>query len=302
MQTCQFDEKGSVCVRKYIMKLKTLIAVASVAAVFGVVPVTQAAFTDDPSFGGYTGTMRFSGTVVDQTPKWMWEVPQSGTAYTAGFEMDNNDGTASNGKLVFSYTAAPNITLLNGYLKAVSPNGGVGLQPLVTLGLAGQNFTLVTGTVSSDSLTATVKATGVPVGGGTPVQGLVQFDLAQAGVIAGTTGATAKLQPGAFLSAVSGGASANGPAVANSSNARYNAALDAATALLANATDWATSPYRTMSLNKAAVWPAATMQDFNTKQLYGAYSSVISNVKSIWTDGAVPETWSAEIGVTVTHQ
>ncbi|WP_418884916.1 hypothetical protein [Citrobacter arsenatis] len=282
------------------MKLSNTLVALGVMAASGLVSVAQAAFTEDTGYAGVKGDITFSGTVTDMTPKWMWEVSNAGKPYT-GYDININLGTSAAGKSTFAYTAMPDITLLQGYLKSPAPNGGLGLQPVVTLGVTGQDFTLVTGTVSSDNLTATVKATGT-LPDKTTVDGLLQFDLAQGGVIAGTEGGTAKIQPGAFLASVAGGTAANSPAVANSGNAKYGAALTAATTLLAQGADYATSDYDGKALDKGRVWAASTMTNYNVKNIYAAYSSVISNVKTIWTATEVPESWTADIGVTVTHQ
>ncbi|HCR3451306.1 TPA: hypothetical protein ON570_005002 [Citrobacter werkmanii] len=281
------------------MKLRKALVAASVMAALGLSSAAHA-FTEDTAYAGHNGTVKFSGTVTDLTPKWMWEVVNAGTPYD--YDINRSLGSSANGKTTFSYTANQPITFLQGYLKDKAPNGGQALQPVVELGLADQNLALVSGTMSAADPTLSVKATGTMPDQSTQVEGLVTFKLAQAGVIAGTEAGVEKIQPAAFLTGIMGGAApSNGPAVANGTG-EYGTALTDAAALLANATDYAASPYAAKNLDKSKVWAANSIGNYDVKAIYAAYSSRISEVKTIWTDSEVPATWTANIGVTVTHQ
>lgn len=281
------------------MKLRKKLVAASVTAVLGLSSAAHA-FTEDTAYAGHNGTVKFSGTVTDLTPKWMWEVVNAGTPYD--YDINKSLGTTASGKTTFAYTGNPAITFLQGYMKNKAPNGGQALQPVVTLGLADQNLALVTGTLNSAAPTLSVKAKGTMPDTTTQVEGLVTFTLAQAGVIAAKDGSVAKIQPAAFMTGIDGGtAPSNGPAVANGTG-EYSTALDEAVAMLANANDYATSEYTSKALDKSKVWNAASMSNYAVKDIFAGYSSRISNVKTIWNETEVPATWTANIGVTVTHQ
>lgn len=281
------------------MKLRKALVAASVMAALGLSSAAHA-FTEDTGYTGHNGTVNFSGTVTDLTPKWMWEVVNAGTPYT--YDININLGTSANGKTTFAYTANPAIPFLQGYLKDKAPNGGQALQPVVTLGLAGQELALVSGTLNTANPTLSVKATGTMADQTTQVDGLVTFTLAQAGVIAAKEGSVAKIQPAAFLTGIEGGAApSNGPAVVNGTG-EYGTALDEAVTMLATATDYAASEYAAKTLDKSKVWNAASMSSYDVKDIFAGYSSRISDVKTIWDATGVPATWTANIGVTVTHQ
>lgn len=281
------------------MNLRKALVAASVTAVLGLSSAAHA-FTEDTGYAGHNGTVNFAGTVTDLTPKWMWEVESAGTPYDYNINM--NLGTASGGKTTFAYTANAPVTFLKGYLKSKAPNGGQALQPVVELGLADQELKLVTGALNAANPTLSVKATGTMPDKATTVEGLVTFTLAQAGVIAGKDAGVAKIQPAAFLTGILGGAApSNGPAVANGAG-EYATALTDAVTLLANGADYAASDYAGKTLDKARVWPAGSMNNYDVKEIYAAYSSRIADVKTVWNSTEVPETWTANIGVTVTHQ
>ena len=80
--------------------------------------------------------MKFTGSVVDTTPNWMWKIGASANMWAANWDINKSEGIEEKGKTTFLYNERNlkgRTAFVQGYTKYPAAKGGPGLAPIVTV-------------------------------------------------------------------------------------------------------------------------------------------------------------------------
>lgn len=105
--------------------------------------------------------IQFTGSVVDTSPSWIWQIYPTSTAWAEDWNIDRSEGLAANGITTFTYTenkGRKRMALLQGYMNSESSVGRSGIAPDVSVLDAGGNNVILNG--NTDKQMINLVATG----------------------------------------------------------------------------------------------------------------------------------------------
>ncbi|ODS05582.1 hypothetical protein [Vibrio scophthalmi] len=225
------------------------------------------AFTESVD-GNFSGSINFSGAIVDSTPIWRWEVP--GEAALTGWDMKETDGVVSGSfgeHTTFTFASKPTMTLIHGFMKTPAVSGGVGLTPRITLNEGVSTVILEGDTKSTVRLVATGR------------------DAKNAAVADGTM----EIKAQAFLGGV----------LIDASTVKYFGSTKAQTLLSSNQADFATTYPSPVAATNNFSEARALFGNRAMSDLSGAYVVEVSDYKLTFPTVSLPATWEVIIPVTV---
>ncbi|MDI2145875.1 fimbrial protein [Pseudomonas sp. ITA] len=238
------------------------------------------------------GEVEFSGYVIDEAPRWLWQVASPDQVWNVDVADAHLD---AQGNQVFVLQDKGSLAFLEGHLKKVADRGGAGMTPVISFSSEGAPLTPAAGGGSAQDTRwrASVPVRNAQTG---EFAGQLSFTLEQGMVLAqGNTlpsldgGTDRKLGlSGMALVAGDGGQSGEVPT-----------ALMSRLAVLMgmnNGVETASVPLK---------WQGEridrqVLADSHVPQLAAAYASQLSNFTLSWPQDKVPSHWRASLNVTVT--
>lgn len=271
------------------MKMKALkLALLAAGLVSG---SASAAFTEGDLAADNSITL--NGEITNTNPAWAWKTGADQLDWDTTkleWKVTGTDATAD-------FSGKGDVTLLDGYLVNMAAQGGVGLEPVITIG--GNGYTVTAGGGSMEQ-TAKIKVTGLTDATDTTstVDGEMTFKMVMA-ASAGWKG-----QNGHYLRVLTvNGQGQSYVPPASSTHAKYLQALNKAVDNQKLSVDFATAPYASESVNTASVSAAtAFWTNVASKLITAGIHSNINSAKVTFPTGTIPEKWDAALTVTVAYQ
>jgi hypothetical protein len=238
------------------------------------------------------GELQFSGYVIDEAPRWLWQVASPDQVWDVDVADAHLD---AQGNQVFSLQDKGPLAFLEGHLKKVADRGGAGMTPVISFSSEGTPLTPVTGGGSAQDarLRTSVAVHNAQTG---ELIGQLSFTLEQGMVLA----------QGGALPALEGGTDRklglSGMALVSGDGAQT---ADIPTSLMSrlavlmgmnNGVESAAIPLTWQGEHIAR----QVLADSHVPLLAAAYASQLSNFTLSWPQDKVPSRWRASLSVTVT--
>ncbi|MBP3996451.1 fimbrial protein [Pseudomonas koreensis] len=250
--------------------------------------------TASPAFAAILdqGELEFSGYVIDEAPRWLWQVASADQVW----DVDVADARLdAQGNQVFSLPDKGSLAFLEGHLKKVADRGGAGMTPLISFSSEGTPLAPVAegGSTQGPRLRTSVPVRNAHTG---ELVGQLSFTLEQGMVLA----------QGKALSPLEGGTDRklglSGMALVSSEGGQTGDVPPSLMSRLAvlmgmnNGVETAGIPL---------VWQGEhvsrqVLADSHVSLLAAAYASQLSNFTLSWPQDKVPSRWRASLSVTVT--
>ncbi|EBP2552155.1 fimbrial protein [Salmonella enterica] len=87
------------------------------------------------------GEVQFSGVVIDEAPKWTWQL----SSIDQFWEIDKANAHLKNGKLIFNLRNKEPLPFLQGHLREIAQRGGPGFSPFIIFSSSGVSFSVKNG-------------------------------------------------------------------------------------------------------------------------------------------------------------
>ena len=238
------------------------------------------------------GEVEFSGYVIDEAPRWLWQVASPDQVWDVDVADARPD---AQGNQIFSLQDKGTLAFLEGHLKKVADRGGAGMTPLINFSSEGTQLTPVAGAGSSQS---NRMRTSVPVRNAQTGElvGQLSFTLEQGLVLA----------QGNALPILEGGTDRklglSGMALVSGDGGQTDAVPTSLMSRLAvlmgmnNGVETAQVPLTWQGEHVAR----QVLADSHVPLLAAAYASQLSDFSLSWPQDKVPSRWRASLSVTVT--
>ncbi|MGS0639389.1 F4 family fimbrial subunit, partial [Citrobacter sp. VF227] len=249
----------------------------------------SAAFTEGDLAADNSITL--NGEITNTNPVWAWKTGADQTDWdTTKLEWKVTGANAT-----ADFSGKGDVTLLDGYLVNLAPKGGVGLNPVVTIGGDGYTVTAGGGTMEQ---TAKVKVTGLTdaTDATSTVDGEMTFKL----VMALSTG-WSNLIRGITLE----GGVHNYVNPTTTANAKYMAALNKAWENQKLSVDYATAPYAgatTVAPSTTDFTPGQVFSNPGSGNITAGIHGNIHSAKVTFPAATIPESWEGALTVTVAYK
>ncbi|MGS0639372.1 F4 family fimbrial subunit [Citrobacter sp. VF227] len=271
------------------MKMKALkLALLAAGLVSGSV---SAAFTEDDLAADNSITL--NGEIKNTNPVWAWKTGADQTDWDTTkleWKVSGTDATAD-------FSGKGDVALLDGYLVNMAATGGVGLEPVITIGGDGYTVTAGGGTMEQ---TAKIKVTGLT--DATDTTSTVDGEMTFKTVVAASAGW--KGLNGSYIRIVTvNGQGQSYVPPASSTHAKYLQALNKAVDNQKLSVDFATAPYASESVNTASVNAATGFwTNVATTLITAGIHSNINSAKVTFPAASIPESWEGALTVTVAYK
>lgn len=238
------------------------------------------------------GELEFSGYVIDEAPRWLWQVASPDQVWDVDVANARLD---AQGNQVFSLPDKGTLAFLEGHLKKVADRGGAGMTPVISFSSEGTPLTPVAGggSLQDTRLRASVPVRNAQTG---ELAGQLSFTLEQGMVLAQghalptLDGETDRHLGLSGMALVSGDGGQTGD-VPTSLMSRLAVLMG-----MNNGVETAGIPLTWQGEHI----PRQVLADSHTPLLAAAYASQLSNFTLSWPQDKVPSNWRASLSVTVT--
>ncbi|MEH4297681.1 fimbrial protein [Enterobacter ludwigii] len=231
------------------------------------------------------GEVRFNGFVVDEAPKWTWQVG----AQDQYWSVDVADAKIENKQLVFDLNDKKSVPFLEGHLYEVAERGGPGFTPYISFESRGQPLNIKEGGSSrSQYFRATVPVTDPESG---KVVGQLAFDINQALAVSVGEQVGEVILP-AGMSLVSG----ESVSKVQPTKLPYELVNRLSNLLLMNNK----FGQGMNALSNGQVINQDILANRSVTNLAAAYASVLSSFELRFPAEKIPAKWEADLNVTVT--
>lgn len=237
------------------------------------------------------GEVEFSGYVVDEAPRWLWQVASPDQVWDVDVADARPD---AQGNQVFSLQDKGTLAFLEGHLKKVADRGGAGMTPVISFSSEGKSLMPLAGGSTQDTRVRTFvpvrnAQTGELVGqlSFTLEQGMV---LAQGHALSSLDGGTDRKLGLAGMALISGDGGQSGD-VPTSLMSRLAVLMG-----MNNGIETAGIPLTWQGEHISR----QVLADNHIPLLAAAYASQLSNFTLSWPQDKVPSRWRASLNVTVT--
>ncbi|AMS16480.1 hypothetical protein A3218_19955 [Pseudomonas chlororaphis] len=238
------------------------------------------------------GEVEFSGYVIDEAPRWLWQVASGDQTWDVDVADAHLD---AQGNQVFPLPGKGTLAFLEGHLKKVADRGGAGMTPVISFSSEGAPLTTLAGGGSPQdshwqtSVPVRNAQTGEPAGqlSFTLEQGMA---LAQGAALSTLDGGTDRKLGLAGMALVSGEGGQSG---------------DVPTALMSRLAVLMGMNNGVEAARVPLTWQGEhiarqVLADSHVPLLAAAYASQLSNFTLSWPQDKVPSRWRASLNVTVT--
>lgn len=116
---------------------KTLLIATTLAPLF-LMSMANAALSEAPIGSGGGGSLTISGSFVDTTPLWAWEIPAETITATQDWKIDKREGVVDGSNTRFDFTSKGTLYILDGKTQKVV-DGKKSIIPRIAVG--GTNIT-----------------------------------------------------------------------------------------------------------------------------------------------------------------
>lgn len=142
--------------------MKKASLIATTLASFFLINIANAGITEAPIGSGGGGSLTMSGSFINTTPIWGWEIPAETTSAVQGWKIDKIDGVVDGINTKFDFTSKGPLYILDGKTLK-STIGGLSILPQVEVG----------GVLQANGTTTTVT---LPALGSNGVAGTFEFE------------------------------------------------------------------------------------------------------------------------------
>lgn len=273
------------------MKMKALkLALLAAGLVSG---SASAAFTEGDLAADNSITL--NGEITNTNPVWAWKTGADQTDWDTTkleWKVSGTDATAD-------FSGKGDVALLDGYLVNMAATGGVGLEPVITIGGDGYTVTAGGGTMEQ---TAKIKVTGLT--DATDTTSTVDGEMTFKTVVAAMSGWYANTTKIGYMRPIE--VNGNGQVYlppGTTTNAAYMKAAQKALDNQKLSVDFATAPYAATAVDFTRVTKANVHWGVPTQTLItaGVHSS-INSAQVTFPAATIPESWEGALTVTVAYQ
>jgi hypothetical protein len=111
---------------------KTLLIATTLTPLF-LMSMANAALTEAPIGSGGSGSLTISGSFVDTTPLWGWEIPAETIAAAQDWTIDKTEGTVYDSNTLFDFSSKGTLYILDGKTQKVV-DGKKSIIPRIAVG------------------------------------------------------------------------------------------------------------------------------------------------------------------------